>query len=93
MSNRWLKDSEVTIGSERKMRRSSSTSSGVASEALLFSFPLKRGREEMHPVPLCYAPDLLEDELSSARTEKNLPQAVVTTTLGSSMTCTNKQQM
>ena len=41
--------------------------------------------------------DLLEDELYACATfrkdRKNLPQAVVTTTLGSSMTCTNKQHI
>ena len=50
------------IGSERKMRSVAQAVVGtnLASEALPFSFPLKRGGEEMRPAALCYVSDLGE---------------------------------
>ena len=60
--NRWLQDTGVRIGSERKMRTvvQGVVGTNLASEALPFSFPLKRGGEEMLPAPLSHVSDLSE---------------------------------
>ena len=58
---RWLKMWGVHIKSERNLRNTSGqlVSTEVLYEAVPFSFPIKRGGEELRPAPLAYIPNLV----------------------------------
>ena len=58
---RWLKLWGVQIESERNLRQTSTrlVSTEVLCEAVPFSFPMKRGGEELRPAPLAYIPHLV----------------------------------
>jgi hypothetical protein len=61
-SHRWLKEWGVSLSSEKRQRVVAKRIIGdnLEAEAVPFSFPLKKGGEEIRAAALCFVPELLD---------------------------------